>query len=105
MHDSVAGDPMWFVTDGTDNTSIRVIKGTDLLTNPSFSVTTLTVASKSPPLNPVQPDGSGVTTNVAPYIMKAAESNNTLVACEQDGVSAKEDDARWYEIESARCAA
>jgi hypothetical protein len=99
MHDSVAGDPMWFVADGTNNTTIRVVKGTDVLTNPSFGVTTLTVPSESPPVDPLQPDGTAITNNVAPFIMKAAESNNTLVACEQDGVSATEDDARWYEID------
>jgi hypothetical protein len=99
MHDSVAGDPMWFVTDGMNNTTIRVIKETDVLTNPSFSVTTLTVVKKTSVVDPVQPDGTAVTNKVAPYIMKAAEYNNTLVACEQNAVSATEDDARWYEID------
>jgi hypothetical protein len=99
MHDSVAGDPMWFVADGLNNTTIRVVEDTNPLTNPSFSVTTLTVASKSSPPLPVQPDGSVVTTGVVPFIMKAAESNNTIVACESVGASRTEDDARWYQID------
>jgi hypothetical protein len=99
MHDSVAGDPMWFVTDGNNTTTISIVKDANLLTNPSFSVTTLTVASESPVVDPLQPDGTPVTTNIVPFIMKAAEYNNTLVACESNAVSATEDDARWYEID------
>jgi hypothetical protein len=99
MHDSVAGDAMWFVTGGDNTTTISVIKDTNLLTNPSFSVTTLTVARESPVVDPLQPDGIPVTTNIVPFIMKAAESNNTLVACESNAVSATEDDAHWYEID------
>ena len=99
MHDSVAGDPMWFVADGLNNTTIRVVQDTNPLTDPSFSVTTLTVASKSRPVVPVQPDGTAVTTNSTPFIMKAAEYNDTIVACQSVGVSSTEDDARWYQID------
>jgi hypothetical protein len=99
MHDSVSGDPMWFVTDGVNNTTIRVVEEINLLTQPSFSVTTLTIANKLPPVLPLQPDGTTITTNLLPYITKAAEYNGMIVACQSVAASPNEDDARWYQID------
>jgi hypothetical protein len=108
MHDSVAGDPMWFVQDSVQTgalskSTIRVIKETDLLTTPSFTVTTLTVAGKFFPVNPLQPDATAVDTtrNLVGEVLKAAEYNDTLVATQQISPNSvgNEDDARWYRID------
>ena len=48
---------------------------------------------------PKQPDGTTITTNVDTRIIKAAEWNDTIVASHAIGVSATEDDARWYAID------
>jgi hypothetical protein len=103
MHDSVGGDPMWFVQDpveaGFSSTGLNVIKETDPLGTPSFEVTTLKVASKSPVVPPMQPDGTMVTSNLDSRILKAAEYNNTIVATQTISTSTTQDDARWYQID------
>jgi hypothetical protein len=101
MHDSVASDPMWFVQDGSTNTTINVIKENDPLGTPSFTVTTLTVASKSQPVNPLQPDGTAIETTdkITAFVTKAAEYDNNIVASHVVSPSANEDDARWYRID------
>src|SRR5262249_14890848 len=44
MHDSIAGDPMWLVTEHGDNVSIDVIKMTSVLSNSAtFTYTNLAV--------------------------------------------------------------
>src|SRR4029079_5310604 len=48
MHDSVAGDPMWFVTEHGTNTSIDVIKmNNPLTTSATFTYTNLAVTPYS----------------------------------------------------------
>jgi uncharacterized repeat protein (TIGR01451 family) len=99
MHDSVAGDPMWLVTEHGDNASIDVIKMTGVLsTSPTFTYTNLAVASYSPALHPLNPNGTAITTNMDSRILKAAEWNHTLVATHTVAVSGSEDDAQWYTI-------
>src|SRR5262249_36401113 len=57
MHDSVAGDPMWLVTEHGDNQSIDVIKMTDVLTNSAgFAYTNLAVTPYSPTVYPLNPN-------------------------------------------------
>lgn len=99
MHDSVAGDPMWLVTDTGDNLSIQVYKMTSVLSNSAgFNVTTLQVTPYSNLVNPLNPDGTVITDNIDSRIMKAAEWNNSLVATQAVGVSSTQDVAQWYRI-------
>ena len=101
MHDSVAGEPMWFVQAGFSTNTIRVIKEVNPLTAPSFSVTTLTVPTTYPVAPPLQPDGIAVTTNIGRAIYKAAEYHNNIVASQNVSADATgtEDVARWYRID------
>jgi uncharacterized repeat protein (TIGR01451 family) len=99
MHDSVAGDPMWLVTEHGDNRSIDVIKVTGALTNSAtFAYTNLAVTSYSAAVSPRNPNGTLVTNNIDSRIMKAAEANNTLVATHTVSVSSSQDVAQWYAI-------
>jgi len=100
MHDSVAGDPMWLVTEHGDNTSIDVIKMTGVLTNSaSFAYTNLAVDPYSPVVTPLNPNGTVITDNIDSRIMKAAEANNTIVATHAVAVSGTQDVAQWYAID------
>ena len=99
MHDSVAGDPMWFVTEHGDDHSIDVIKMTnELTTTPTFTATNLAVTAYSPVVNPLNPNGTEVTGNIDSRIMKAAEYNNTIVAAHAVSASSTQDVAQWYAI-------
>jgi len=104
MHDSVAGDPMWLLysTDAT-STTLNVVRMAVLSNTPGFTNTALPVNQYQAVVQPLQPNGNGL----APangngalwtHVLKAAEYNNTIVACDQISVSATEDDARWYSI-------
>jgi hypothetical protein len=106
MHDSQAGDPMWFVAEHSPATdaghSIDVYKMTNVLSNSATA--TLTTLAVNPYTNistvhPKQPDGTEVTGFIDSGILRAAEANNTLVATQAISVSATEDDARWYAID------
>ena len=98
MHDSVAGDPMWFVAQGSGN-SINVVKMTNVLSSSAtFTTTNLSVNAYSTVVDPRQPDGTAITTNIDSRIQKAAEFNHTIVAAHAVSTSATEDDARWYAI-------
>lgn len=100
MHDSIAGDPMWLVTEHGDNTSIDVIKMTGVLTNSaSFAYTNLAVAAYSPVVLPLNPNGTAITDNIDSRIMKAAEAKNTIVATHAVAVSGTQDVAQWYAID------
>ena len=102
MHDSVAGDPMWLVTEHGDNTSIDVIKmGSVLSTTATFTYTNLAVTPYSPAVHPLNPNGTAITTNMDSRIQKAAEWNHTLVASHSVSVSSTEDDAQWYSVNVA----
>ena len=99
MHDSVAGDPMWLVTEHGNNTSIDVIKMTGVLTtSASFAYTNLPVAAYSGTVAPRNPDGTVITNNIDSRIMKAAEANNTIVATHSVSISSSQDVAQWYAI-------
>jgi uncharacterized repeat protein (TIGR01451 family) len=100
MHDAVAGDPMWLVTDHGDNKSIDVIKMTGALTSAAtFTYTNLAVAPYAATVAPRNPDGTFVTDGISPRILKAAEANHTLVATHVVGASATQDVAQWYAID------
>jgi ELWxxDGT repeat protein len=97
MHDSVANDPMWLITEHRDNQSIDVIKMTSVLSNSaSFATTNVPVtpyAGTAPPLNP---DGSEITSNIDARIINAAERNQRIVASHSVGVSGSQDVVQWY---------
>jgi uncharacterized repeat protein (TIGR01451 family) len=99
MHDSVAGDPMWLVTEHGDNQSIDVIKMSNVLsTSATFTYTNLAVTPYSPVVTPLNPNGKVITDNIDSRIQKAAEWNNTLVAAQSVGVGATQDAIQWYQI-------
>jgi uncharacterized repeat protein (TIGR01451 family) len=99
MHGSVAGDPMWFVTEHGDGKSIDVIKMTnELTTSPTFTTTNLAVTPYSRVVPPLNPDGTTITTNIDSRIQKAAEANNTIVAAHAVSVSSTQDVIQWYAI-------
>ncbi len=99
MHDSVAGDPMWLVTEHGDNQSIDVIKMTNVLSgSPTFGYTNLAVTPYSGVVAPVNPNGTVITTNIDSRVQKAAEWNNTLVAAQSVAVSSTQDVIQWYQI-------
>jgi uncharacterized repeat protein (TIGR01451 family) len=100
MHDSVAGDPMWLVTEHGDNASIDVIKMTgELTTSASFAYTNLAVTAYGGVVSPLNPNGSLITNNIDSRIMKAAEANNTIVATHAVSISSTQDVAQWYVID------
>jgi hypothetical protein len=99
MHDSKAGDPMWFVQEGGNNQSIKVVEETNLLTAPSFSSTTLAVSQYTQAVAPQQPGGT-ITNNINSGIQKVAEQNNQLVAAQTVSDNAgNEDNIQWYVID------
>jgi hypothetical protein len=107
MHDSVAGGPMWFVQDGGGfgggASTINLVRIDGLMGSSAsatgFSMGVKTYGSVYAPLNPdntaITPGPDGVPDT---RILKAAEANNTIVACQIVGVGSNEDDARWYEL-------
>ncbi len=100
MHHSMAGDPMWLITEHGDNKSIDVIKMTGLLSNSAtFASTNLPVTPYSPVVDPLNPNGTAITNVIDSRIQKAAEWNNLLVATHSVSGSATEDDAQWYAID------
>jgi uncharacterized repeat protein (TIGR01451 family) len=100
MHDSVAGDPMWLVTEHGDGKSIDVIKMTNVLsTSASFAYTNLQVTAYSGVVDPRNPNGTIITNNIDSRIQKSAEWNNTIVATHAVSVSSTQDVAQWYKID------
>jgi hypothetical protein len=101
MHDSVAGDPMWFISQGGNNQSINVYR-MDNPDNPASTFITqynLGVKPYFAVVPPLQPDGSAITFNIDSRIDKAAEMGNNIV-CSQaiSNAAGDRDIARWYEI-------
>jgi hypothetical protein len=99
MHDSAAGGPMWLVSEGGGNNSINLTRIDNILsfrtgtTPPTFTKSVNPYGSINAPLNP---DKTAITTLIDTRIMKAAEADNTIVACQHVGVGSTEDDVRWY---------
>jgi uncharacterized repeat protein (TIGR01451 family) len=104
MHGSVAGDPMWLVTEHGDNQSIDVIKmtssnGTVLSNAATFTYTNLGVTAYSSIVTPKNPNGSVITNNIDSRILKAAEANHVLVATHAVAISSTQDVIQWYAID------
>jgi uncharacterized repeat protein (TIGR01451 family) len=100
MHGSVAGDPMWLVTEHGDGASIDVIKVGDVLsTSPTFLYTNLQVTTYSRAVSPRNPDGTVITPTIDSRILKAAEANGILVACHTVSTSSTRDVVQWYSID------
>jgi hypothetical protein len=105
MHNSAAGDPMWFVTEGGDSQSVNVVKMTNVLSNTAvFTPTNVPVNPYTPIVQfgsvlPLNPDGFAVTGNIDSRIIKAAEFNNTIVAAHSVVASPTEIDIHWYKID------
>jgi uncharacterized repeat protein (TIGR01451 family) len=100
MHDSVAGDPMWLITEHGDGTSIDVIKMTGVLsTAPTFAYTNLPVTAYSGVVNPLNPNGTAITNNIDSRIQKSAEANHMIVAAHAVSVSTTQDVIQWYAID------
>lgn len=97
MHDSVAGDPMWFVTEHGDNLSIDIYKMTNVLSSTaSFAATNVPVMAYSQAVAPLNPNGTAITTNIDSRILKSAEANNTIVTTHTVSTSSTQDVAQWY---------
>jgi hypothetical protein len=100
MHDSVAGDPMWLISEHGDNASIDVIKMTGVLSSsPTFTPTNLAVRPYATVVYPRNPDGTVITSNIDSRILKAAEANQSIVATHAVSISSTEDVAQWYRID------
>jgi hypothetical protein len=98
MHDSVAGGPMWLVQTN-DNSSINLFRFDNILNSAARSQFTVPVNPFGQVNNPLNPDGTPITTHpIDRWILNAAESNNRIVACQDVGVGTNEDDSAWYEF-------
>ena len=101
MHGSISGDPLWFVTEHGNNTSIDVVKMENVLSNSAiFSTTSVPVAAYSTVVPPRNPDGTVITNSIDSRILKAAQTNGSLVATHHVAVSATQDVVRWYRIDT-----
>jgi hypothetical protein len=113
MHDSQAGDPMWFVEEhpysfaqGASNASIDVIEMTGVLSaNPMLTTTTLSVNPYYTAVPILQPGGSTSdelnANNIYSPILKAAMQNGEIVAAQQVSDSAGDlDEIQWYVIDT-----
>ena len=99
MHDSVAGDPMWLVSEHGDNQSVDVIKMVNPLSAaPTFNYTTVPVNPYSGAVQPRNPNGTVITDKTDSRILNAGEANNTLVATHIVSLSSTQDVAQWYSI-------
>jgi hypothetical protein len=96
MHDSASGSPMWLVSEGGDNKSIKLTRIDNILSSHNVSTFTRSVNSYGSINDPLNPDGTKITTDIDTRILKAAEADNTIVACQHVGVGTTEVDVRWY---------
>lgn len=102
MHGSTTGGPMYFVEEAPTANKIRVDRGDNLLTAPSFTSTDLAVAPcSSPPSATQKGSGNQIQTNDS-RILNAEWRDGRLVAAQAvggqgDGLA----HARWYDISSA----
>ena len=107
MHESVSGDPMWFVMESGDalGSDIRIVKMTDVLGSPTFTDTDLTVGAYEFPPNADQPGsdafGGRIQTNDS-SIISAAWRNGRLFAAHSIGLgSPSQSHVRWYEFDTS----
>ena len=101
MHDSVAGDPMWLISEAGDGQNIHVVRmdNPDVPALTAFNTFTVAVNPYSGAVPPQDPGGI-ITNNSDSRIMKAAERNNLIVASHAVSNAAGDRDlARWYEID------
>ena len=101
MHDSVAGDPMWLVTEHGDNTSIDVIKMTGVLTtSATFTYTNLAVTPYSGVVVPAQPQRHGhhQQHRLADHEGRGGEQHHRGRPT-PSSVSSTQDVAQWYAID------
>jgi hypothetical protein len=101
MHDSKAGDPVWFVQAGASTPTISVVEMTNpLSSSASFTATPLQgVAAYSQAVPLIQPDGSKLAPGISSDIEKVAEQNNLLVAAQTvSDAAGDEDSIQWYLI-------
>jgi len=100
MHDSVAGDPMWLVTEHGNNTSIDVIKMTGVLTTSAgFAYTNLAVTGYSGVVAPRQSQRHHHHHQHRFAHSEGRGANNTIVAIHAVAVSSTQDVAQWYAID------
>jgi uncharacterized repeat protein (TIGR01451 family) len=97
-HDVGPGAPEWLVSTGSGS-NINVYKGTNLLTSPSYAVTSLAVNPYSIVVPPLNPNGTVLTYDIESRVQKAAEAANTLVAATPISVSSTQDAVAWYVID------
>jgi hypothetical protein len=113
MHDAAPGGPMWFVKEGAIisdggppqmpnvvlQSAIDLVRIDHILTSHDVHLyPDIAVNPYIPVGPPLNPDNSIITTNIDTRILKAAEANNTIVACQNVSTYFVEDDVRWYEI-------
>jgi hypothetical protein len=111
MHDSKAGDPMWFVQAGTHLNAqnqfdqINVVElANPLSTSGAFTTTPLQVKAYSAAVPMLQPGaastlGNNQLTGVSSDIEKVAEYNNLLATAQTvSDLAGDEDSIQWYEI-------
>jgi uncharacterized repeat protein (TIGR01451 family) len=108
MHDSRSvNDPMWLVQEhldasgNPDGQHIDVVEMTNVLSStPTFTTTTLAVNAYAQAVQPLQPDGSGVTPALDSRILKVAEQGGTLVAAHTvSNAAGNQDLVQWYQID------
>jgi hypothetical protein len=101
MHDTMPGDPMYFVQEATrfGGDSMRVIQMTDVLSEkPNFQNFEIPVDSYQRPPNAVHPGGTIQT--FESFVLNADWRGNRLVATHHIGASGVVH-ARWYEFDTS----
>jgi hypothetical protein len=101
MHESIAGDPMWFVEESPlfFNT-IRVVKMTNVLsTTPTFADTDIAVDAYGSPPSASQKGGGKIDAGDT-RILHVESRGDRLVASQTVGISAIAR-ARWYEFDTS----
>lgn len=101
MHDTVAGDPMWFVEeDQSGSTGLSLVRMTNVLSpDPSFTETDVPVPAYSQAISPAQPGGRLFASDALDSrILNVTLRGNTLVADHTISVGS-DDHARWYEFD------
>jgi Domain of unknown function (DUF4214) len=105
MHDSLPGDPMWFVeengrdfTGGPDDQNLRLVEMTDVLSvSPTFMDLVAPVPRYGPAVDPLQPSEFSPDLRINNRILNVALRGNRLVASQNVGTGAHTI-ARWYEF-------